>query len=109
MPPISAPCRLQILNASQPTRPWRNCAEKRRCIACGHTFRGTAVTIRVGARRKPVVGCPGCGSAPDLWVHPGNPLTDADIWAEWDAAMVRSSEVEAMADEEGLSIGMRTG
>lgn len=33
------------------------------------------------------VACPGCQSAPKLWVRPGNPLVDETAWADWENAM----------------------
>ena len=80
--------RLKLLNEAQPDRPWRSCAEKRRCVACDGIFRGSEVIVRHRASR---LACPKCGSGPVLWVGLGNPFTDDRVWAEWEAAITVAS------------------
>src|SRR5262249_45733369 len=81
----SEPKRLEILNSIQNDRPWRDCREKRRCIACRRVFRGEEVVITWQRARTVKIECPNpkCGSAPALWVRLGNPLTNEAIWKEW--------------------------
>ena len=91
--------RLQLLNEAQPGRPWRSCSEKRRCIACERTFRGTSVTVSALKNGATRLGCPRCGSAPELWVRLGNPFVDEQVWADWERALERSAAELADKDE----------
>lgn len=91
--------RLQLLNANEAGALWRSCSEKRRCIACERTFRGTSVVIRRGNNGVIRLECPGCGGSPDQWVRLGNPLTDEEVWADWQRAIERSAHA-ANADAE---------
>ncbi len=93
--------RLGLLNLSQPHQPWESCAEKRRCIACERTFRGTSATVR-GTNGSTRLSCPTCGSGPEFWVRLGNPLTDNEIWADWERAIEKSA-AEVPEEEEHLN------
>ena len=90
--------RLELLNQTQPDRPWKSCAEKRVCLACERTFRGSAVALRKTPRGEKRVACPGCGSAPVAWVRTGNPLLDEEVWTDWERAIAHSS-AETADDE----------
>ena len=76
---------LELLNASQPIV-WHSCADRRRCIVCEHVFRGDEVMTRRnhGVTR---LRCPKCGSGPELWVRPGDPLLDENAWSDWECAL----------------------
>lgn len=84
--------RLQLLNATRSGRPWESCAEKRLCVSCERTFRGTAATLRQTPTGAARLVCPGCGSTPDAWVRLGNPLTDEEVWSDWERAIAHSSD-----------------
>ena len=43
--------------------------------------------------------CPACGSRPECWMHPGNPLLDEGVWAEWEVAIAAT---EKSHDEDEL-------
>ena len=87
----SEPERLALLNEAQPGRPCESCAEKRLCLACERTFRGSAATVRTTPNGAIRLVCPGCGSAPDVWVRLGNPLIDEEVWGDWERAIAHSS------------------
>lgn len=87
---LPAEIRLKLLNLSQPNQPWESCAEKRLCIVCDRTFRGSSATVR-GTGGSPRLSCPSCGSGPEFWVRPGNPLIDVEIWADWERAIEQSA------------------
>ena len=92
---------LALLNEAQPDRPWRSCAEKRRCVACETVFRGSEVVVRGSRPRASRLACPKCGSAPALWVRLGNPLIDEEVWNDWESAIElvnRAREGEADTD-----------
>lgn len=93
--------RLELLNLSQPNQPWESCAEKRLCIACERTFKGSSATVR-GTNGSTSLACPNCGSGPDFWVRPGNPLTDDEVWVDWEQAIEKSAAAGS-EEEEHLS------
>jgi hypothetical protein len=90
--------RLRLLNESQPDQPWHSCAEKRICIACERTFKGSAATVS-DANGTIALLCPNCGSGPRLWVRPGNPLTDDLVWGDWERALEQSAADLLAKDE----------
>jgi hypothetical protein len=85
--PLSNKERLQLLNEAQPERPWKSCAEKRRCVNCDRVFRGEDVSVCRSDFGAWQLACPKCGSSPALWVRLGNPLTQEEIWSDWESAM----------------------
>jgi hypothetical protein len=97
---------LKILNEAQPERPWKSCQEKRSCVVCERTFRGTDVIInshRLGVIR---LACPSCGSDPGLWVRLGNPLLDDLAWADWESALeIAASRFSGESDCDLAAIG----
>jgi NAD-dependent SIR2 family protein deacetylase len=99
MPTLAEFRRLQLLNRAQPNRRWDSCTEKRQCIMCDRVFSGSEVDVRTRDHFKPDLRCPGCGSAPEMWVRLGNPLTDAVVWADWAEAMARSRELEEAVEK----------
>lgn len=84
--PLDPERRLLLLNAVQPGHPWTACEEKRKCILCERTFRGSAVLVR-RALSRPQLCCPGCRSGPAYWVRVGNPLLEDAAWNEWEKAI----------------------
>jgi hypothetical protein len=84
--------RLQLLNEAQPGRPWGSCKEKRRCIMCERTFRGSDVIVRQSREGVVQLGCPNCDSKPQFWVRLGNPLLEEHIWADWEVALRSSGD-----------------
>ena len=84
---LTVPEKLERLNAAQPRSPWRSISERRRCIACEQLFRGENVVMRQ-TRAQPVqLACPKCGAGPALWVRPGDPLLDDEVWNDWQSAL----------------------
>jgi hypothetical protein len=79
--------RLLLLNHAPGIRAWKSCLEKRQCIICGRTFRGRSVQITQNRDGVIHLGCPGCHSAPHLWVSTEEPLLDEGAWQEWQSAL----------------------
>lgn len=90
--------RLRLLNEAQPRRPWHSCDEPRECLVCENTFTGNEVIIHRNG--VPRLACPACGSGPDCWVRPGNPLLDEHVWADWKRAI---ADAEDGGDEDELA------
>lgn len=95
--------RLELLNEVHPGRPWRSCAEKRRCVVCDGVFRGRDVVVHSSRPQATSLACPVCGSAPALWVRLGNPLLDDRVWAEWESAMELVSADDADDADGGMA------
>jgi hypothetical protein len=90
----SAKKRLQRLNNAQSGRPWQSVTEKRRCIVCERAFRGKDVRMRWSRPGVVQLTCPTpeCESGPAAWVRLGNPLMNAAVWSEWEAAITAAAD-----------------
>ncbi len=89
---------LERLNAAQPSLAWRTCGETRRCIVCEHIFRGDEVSTRRNHGVTRLL-CPKCGSGPELWVRPGNPLLDESAWSDWERALAAFEKAREREDD----------
>jgi hypothetical protein len=67
-------------------------------VVCEQVFSGHDVAVLRGLRCRTRLRCPNCGSDPQLWVRPGNPLIDDAVWAEWESVIDASlTEEESRA------------
>ncbi len=78
--------RLRLLNLGDPHSPWGSCGEKRHCILCEKTFRGSAILLEMPGTGPIRLRCPSadCAGTPDTWVRCGNPLLDGEAGRDWD-------------------------
>ena len=82
--------RLELLNEAQPQCPWQSCAEKRQCLVCENIFTGHEVVMPNDEIAQ--LSCSACGSGPEFWMRPGNPLLDESVWAEWEVAIAATEK-----------------
>lgn len=94
--PPSDQVRLELLQKSDPLRPWRSLDDHRLCMGCGRTLTGRAIRI---SRRGPRVyfecPTPGCVAGLAEFAAPGDPFLDDDVWHDWE----RTISAAAAADE----------
>ncbi len=82
--------KLDVLREGDSAHGWKSLDDRRLCMVCDRTFSGRQVVV---------TGCPdggatalhcpteGCAGTPREWVLPGDPLTSAEAWADWERAM----------------------
>jgi hypothetical protein len=61
-------------------------SHQRRCALCDRVFEISTNHTASGPAGEILSSCPtsGCRSTPEMWVHPGNPLTSDAAWEDWE-------------------------
>lgn len=78
-------------------------SDKRRCVLCERVFKIAISRTLENPSGQTRETCPtvGCQSTPEMWVHPGDPLTSEEAWQDWER--MTALWVRRLQDESDLA------